>query len=134
MSEHSLEYIIGSLKNNPKTCAVIDNDDEFLEVIRRILQGYGFLVFGFNDSQEFVDSYDKGQFDIIILDWELLPVSGMEVIEMIRSEGEPYPALIVACDGGESVSFQLALPPIGFLFKPFDTQRLSTMLVKYLET
>jgi DNA-binding NtrC family response regulator len=95
-----------------------------------VLDDLGFAVSSFNNGNEFTEIYKKVRFDVVIISWDICPNLGGMVVESIRHRGEPYPALIVACDGGESVSFQLALSPVGFLFKPYDAKQLMEILCK----
>ena len=67
-----------------------------------------------------------------MLTWDSEPIDGTRVVEEMKSCGRPYPALIVECNGGESVSLQLVLRPTGFLFKPFDAKHLIGVLAKAL--
>jgi DNA-binding NtrC family response regulator len=131
-AEESAEKIVRILATRPVSCAVIDRDHVFRTLFSQVLDDLGFLVYGFDNSYEFLRKNKEGRFDIVILSWNSKPISGMKVVERIRRNGEPYPSLIIGCEGGESVSLQLALAPIGFLFKPFDAQHLMTMLLKAL--
>ena len=122
--------IVRLLRECPKACAIVDNDDEYRNHLSKVLDDLGFLVFSFGNSHEFLIQNKACRFDVVILSWNIEPIAGVQVVETIRENGEPYPALIVECDGGESVSLQLAIAPIGFLFKPFDAQHLMQMLEK----
>lgn len=127
------EKIVMALRERPMSCAVVDVDDEYREHLGRVLEDLGFLVFSFGNSREFETQQADCRFDVVILTWNAEPVSGGEVVESIRRLGEPYPALIIECDGGESVSFHLALAPVGFLFRPFDAGRFMEVLGKAIE-
>jgi len=127
------EKIVAALRERPMSCAVVDGDDEYRAHLARVLDDLGFEVSSFGGSGDFEKQQRDFRFDVIILSWNVEPVPGGEVVESIRRLGEPYPALIVECDGGESVSFQLALAPVGFLFKPFDAGRLMEVLGNAVE-
>jgi FixJ family two-component response regulator len=112
------------------SCAIVDADSEYRSHLAKVLDDLGFLVLEFGDSRCFIVQNKECRFDIVILSWNIEPIPGVQVVEAVRENGEPYPSLIVECDGGESVSLQLVLAPIGFLFKPFDAQHLMQVLEK----
>ena len=125
--------IVRVLGTTPMSCAVLDEDPEYLAHFSKVLDDLGFAVATFDDSDDFINYYKRIRFDIVIIAWNAKPTSGGIVVEEIRHRGEPYPSLIVSCDSGESASFQLALPPVGFLFKPFDARRLMRVLGEAVE-
>ena len=124
------ENIVRVLAKGPKVCAVVDSDRKFTEPFAKVLNNLGFEVFVFNNSTEFVTQSEEYRFDIVVIAWDVQPISGMQVVEKIRNAGVPYPAIVIACDVGESVSFQLAISPVGFLFKPFEAGQLMQILSK----
>ena len=122
--------IVETLREKPMSCAIVDADPEYRAHLAKVLDDLGFLVFEFGSSVLFQEQHKACRFDVIILSWNIEPLSGGVVVESIRELGKPYPALIVECDGGESVSFQLAIAPVGFLFKPFDSRHFFEVLEK----
>jgi DNA-binding NtrC family response regulator len=133
MCEGVAKDIVETLKGHPMSCAVVDGDVEYRNHLAKVLDDLGFLVFHFGNSREFEIQHRECRFDVVILSWSVEPLSGGAVVESIRRLGEPFPALVIECDGGESVSFQLALAPVGFLFKPFDVGHLMEVLRKAVE-
>lgn len=122
--------IVRILDGCPMSVAIVDSDEQFSILLTQVVEDLGFIVKRFDHGRDFERAYSPGKFDVVILSWEVVPVSGAQMVESIRNAGEPYPSLIVECDGGDSISFQLALLPVGFLFKPFDAPHLMGVLSK----
>ena len=130
MCQSSASNIVEILQERPMSCAIVDADEEYRGHVAKVLDDLGFLVFAFGNSREFEEQHKACRFDVVILSWSIEPLSGGVVVESIKEQGKPYPSLIVECDGGESVSFQLAIAPAGFLFKPFDAKHFFEVLEK----
>ena len=122
--------IVDILRRRPMTCAVINRDLEYRGLLAKVLCDLGFSVCLFQDSVEFWPEHRLRGFDLVVLDWEAPFVGCAGLVESIRGLGKPYPALIIEHTVGESVSFQLAIAPVGFLFKPFDAAHLMGVLEK----
>ncbi len=109
------------------SCAVVD-EGEYGVFLADVVEDLGFSVYVFREGKVFEDEYKKNRFDVVILSWN--PLWGESAVAFVRMEGKPYPSLIVSSDGGESVSFNLAISPVGFLFKPFDVRHFMETLLK----
>lgn len=127
------ENIVRLLMKTPMSCAIVDKEEEYCEHLSNVLYDLGFDVSIFDDAKSFKPAYNKSKFDIVIVSWDMESFMGENVVEAIKECGEPYPSIVLGCDGGGSLSFQLALPPVGFLFKPFDANRLFEVIHRAIE-
>jgi DNA-binding NtrC family response regulator len=118
----TVEYIVEILSKNPKTCAIVDQEEEYCEHLSKVLNDLGFGTFVFIGHEEFSDKCCDYNFDVVIVSWDSEDFMGEDVVESITECGEPYPSIIIGCDRGKTLSFQSSLQPIGFLFKPFDAK------------
>jgi FixJ family two-component response regulator len=125
--------IVNILTKNPMSCAIVDPEKEYSEYLSNVLYDLGFDMSVFNNEKDFNSVCCKSNFDIVIVSWDMETFLGEDVVESLRKCGEPYPSIIVGCDGGNSVSFQLALSPVGFLFKPFEAKRLFEVVRRAME-
>jgi DNA-binding NtrC family response regulator len=118
------EDIVLILSKNPKTCAIVDQEEEYCEHLSTVLNDLGFDTFVFFEHKEFNEKCCDYNFDVVIVSWDSKFFLGEDVVESIIKCGEPYPSVIIGCDGGKTLSFQMAIPPVGFLIKPFDAKHL----------
>ena len=126
--------IVNILTKNPMSCAIVDTEEEYSEHLSNVLYDLGFDMSVFNNEKDFNAVCCESNFDIVIVSWDMEETFlGEDVVKALRDCGRPYPSIIIGCDGGSSLSFQLALPPIGFLFKPFEANRLFEVVRRAME-
>ncbi len=84
------------------------------------------------DGREAVELVEQYDFNLIVLDWRMPRMSGLEVVETIRAMGSDVPILMVTAVGTEK---EHVLDAIGvgvsdYLLKPFNTFVLQQKLSK----
>jgi DNA-binding response OmpR family regulator len=64
---------------------------------------------------------DTSQFDLIVLDWMLPDADGLEIVQHVRSQGNPVPVLMITARGGpKGRELALEAGASAFLAKPFS--------------
>lgn len=117
------------------TILVADDEQVYLDVMSRTLKGRYELLYA-PDGEKAVDIAIKAQPDLIIMDWDMPHLSGIEAIERLQKERRSKDIPIIMCTGAmTSVSHleqALKAGAIDFLSKPVDPveliARISTML------
>jgi two-component system response regulator QseB len=105
-------------------------DDKLLgDGTRAGLKQYGYTVDWLKDGKAAEIALDAEKFDVIILDLGLPRMSGLELLESIRSKGNTVPVLILtAHDSIEDRIKGLDTGADDYLTKPFDLDELSARL------
>lgn len=81
--------------------ALVDDDDDFREVAGAELGDYGFSVTDFQDGPLLLDYFDAGHSaDIIILDWNLPSLPGIDLLTQLRRQGVKIPVIILTAHAG----------------------------------
>ena len=89
---------------------IIDDDDQFLEILRQMLRGGGYEVLMASNGVEGVDLYRKEQPDVVITDVIMPDKDGAEVIFELQKE---FPDIkIIAMSGGGEVDAEYYLNSI----------------------
>jgi len=85
------------------------------------------------DGTEAVAAFQEGRFDLIVLDWQMPGICGLEVIEAIRGTGSDVPILMVTATGtkSEHVMHAVEAGVTDYLLKPFSPATLREKLEKY---
>lgn len=67
---------------------MVDDDLAMLEKVQQILHPWGFELTLLNDPQQFWEMLEKTQPDLVILDIEMPEVSGIDICQVIRQDGQ----------------------------------------------
>jgi DNA-binding response OmpR family regulator len=111
---------------------IVDDMAENAEVLGRILRRAGYAIsITMTDSADALAKFADLQPDLVILDWYMEPISGLEFIEELRNRfpAETIPPILVitADTSAETCREALAVGAADFLSKPFD---LSEVLLR----
>ena len=78
-----------------KRILVVDDDDLFRESIAANLSESGFDVSAFADGESFLDFMGEGCGDLVLLDWKMPGMSGIQVLHRIRELGIELPVIFL---------------------------------------
>ncbi|WP_019959926.1 phosphate regulon transcriptional regulator PhoB [Woodsholea maritima] len=83
---------------------VIEDEDAFAELLRYNLEREGFMVSVAQDGEEAILLVEEEQPDLILLDWMLPKVSGIELCRRLRGRNETrnLPIIMLTARGEES--------------------------------
>lgn len=80
---------------------LVDDDHDFREVAGAELGDYGFDVTDFQDGPLLLDYFAAGNStDVIILDWDLPSVTGIDLLPQLRRHGVKIPVIILTALSG----------------------------------
>ena len=76
---------------------VVDDDDLFRESLEANLEDSGFAVTGFPGGAPALDylTDDEAAADLVLLDWKMPDITGIEVLKRLREEGSDYPVIFL---------------------------------------
>ena len=123
------------MKIQPKSERIIIVDDE-AEVVTSLIEllKCNFLnVEGETDSQKFLKRIDKENFDIIVTDFKMPNVTGLDIAEKIKKKGIDSDVIIITGFGTMDIAIQsLKHGVYDFLLKPLNMKNCSTQSTKQL--
>lgn len=108
---------------------VVEDDLDFAETVEHALKTANHTVEMAHDGESAMEFLRQGQYDVIILDWQLPDIEGIEVLTKFRARGGVTPVLMltgksqikdkeVGLDGGAD----------DYLTKPFDARELAARI------
>jgi two-component system response regulator MprA len=104
---------------------VADDDPKLLKMVQRTLIYEGFQVVTANDGYQALQQVQRERPDLIILDWMMPQVDGLEVLNRLRAAEDEIPVLLLtAKDTIENRVEGLDSGADDYLVKPFATQEL----------
>ena len=106
-----------------KTCLVVDDSKIVRKVVRRIVETLGFNVLEAEHGQAAVDQVQAHAIDVIILDWNMPVMDGLECMKVIRADATlAQPKIIFCTTENEFSKIQQAIVAGAdeYVMKPFD--------------
>jgi putative two-component system response regulator len=110
---------------------IVDDDEIALELLSEVLSESGHEVERAKNGREALEILREGLFQIVISDWEMPEMSGIELCRNIRERhlsNYVYTILVTARDGRGDVVEGLSAGADDFVTKPFEPSELSVRL------
>jgi two-component system response regulator ChvI len=75
---------------------LVDDDEDYRETVAAELADHGFYVTTFGDAPPLMGHFDAGSTgDVIVLDWNLPSILGIDLLPMLRRRGVRIPVIIL---------------------------------------
>ncbi|WP_375402815.1 response regulator [uncultured Sphingomonas sp.] len=114
-----------------KTCLVVDDSKVIRKVARHILETLDFTVSEAADGREALDRCLASPPDVILLDWNMPVMSGMDFLRALRTSDVPTRPKVVFCTTENGMAYIRAAIEAGadeYVMKPFDRDTLESKL------
>lgn len=102
---------------------VVDDEPKVIELVRKMLEGYGYGVVSATDGPEALQQARTHRLDLILLDLAMPGMDGLEVLTRLRASKttSQIPVVVVtARDDTRSILKAKELYVAEYLTKPFD--------------
>src|SRR5215472_8052012 len=99
---------------------LVEDDAAIAELVRIGLRYEGFEVYACADGGEAIRLADRHRPDVVVLDWMLPTLDGLEVCRRLRAMGDPAVLMITARDAVADRVHGLESGADDYLVKPFD--------------
>lgn len=106
-----------------KTCLVVDDSAVIRKVARRILEGLSFEISEAENGQAALESCRGDMPDVILLDWNMPVMDGMEFLTCLRAEPNGKSPRVIFCTTENDVAHIAQAMQAGadeYIMKPFD--------------
>ncbi|WP_423140793.1 response regulator [Parablastomonas sp. CN1-191] len=114
-----------------KTCLIVDDSRVIRKVSRHLLEGMGFSVDEAGDGSEALERCAAAMPDVILLDWNMPVMSGIEFIRVLRQRSDGQRPKVVFCTTENDVVHIRSAIEAGaneYVMKPFDRETLQVKL------
>ena len=118
-----------------KTRLVVDDSKVVRMVARKILEELEFEVSEAADGQQALDACKSKMPDVILLDWNMPVMDGLEFVQTLRSVDLPkrIPVIMVTTEGSHERMNEATISGAdGYILKPVTTEQLQNSLKDYL--
>ncbi|GAC1355399.1 MAG: hypothetical protein NVSMB47_08880 [Polyangiales bacterium] len=111
----------------------VDDDPDYLEVVRRMVAGAGVETIGASSAEEALEVIERQRIDAIVTDLNLPERTGIELIQTLRGAGNNVPVLVLTGEGSVNTAVEaLKHGAADFLQKPIDGNRLKGLVRELL--
>ncbi|MBM3618718.1 MAG: response regulator [Alphaproteobacteria bacterium] len=126
------------LRLNKVNILVIDDDKAIANLIRNVLKNLGFGgIFVAHDAEEGIKIVEKSPIDLIITDWEMEPINGIELTKRVRALDniKRFTPIIMLTGHGEKSEIEMARDCgiTEYLIKPFTAKSLCSRISTVVE-
>lgn len=114
-----------------KTCLIVDDSRVIRKVSRHILETLGFTVEEAENGQDGLDKCEGVMPDVVLLDWNMPVMSGIEFIKHLRQRDGGDKPKVVFCTTENDVAHIREAISAGadeYVMKPFDHETLQIKL------
>ena len=112
---------------------VIDDGPAVGDALKLVLEASGYEVVLVDRGREGIRQARKRHFTVIIVDFSLPDISGLEVFKAIREQGCEAPVIMITAEGMPEVFTEAAnLGAVGILSKPFSPSDIFQLITKAL--
>lgn len=108
-----------------KSCLVVDDSKVVRMVARKILEGLNFEIEEAENGKLAMDACQKRMPDVILLDWNMPVMSGIEFLRTLRkSSGGQVPVVVFCTTENDIAHIQEAIGAGAneYIMKPFDSE------------
>ena len=114
-----------------KKCLIVDDSRVIRKVSRHILETLGFSVDEAENGQEGLDYCKAGMPDVVLLDWNMPVMTGIEFIGLLRKQpGGDVPKVLFCTTENDVAHIREAISAGAdeYVMKPFDHETLQIKL------
>lgn len=105
--------------------AIVDDDPGVRKALARLLSASGYRAESFGSAGEFLRAAPTSSATCLIVDFNLLDVSGLELARRLSAAGFDFPIIFVTGSADDTVRMQcMEFGCVAFLNKPFPQDRL----------
>lgn len=114
-----------------RTCLIVDDSRVIRKVARTILEGLGYVVAEAENGEEALAKCKAAMPDLILLDWNMPIMSGVEFVSALRRlQGDSRPKVVFCTSNSDTVDIRQGIEAGAdeYVIKPFDHQTLQAKL------
>jgi DNA-binding NtrC family response regulator len=108
-----------------KRILLIDNEEGLCRMMEQILLDHGYLPRAYTSPQKAVEEFQPGAWDLVITDIKMPGMSGLEVLQSVKSREKDIPVIMITAYATVDMSIQaLRKGAYDMLTKPFEPDEL----------
>lgn len=113
------------------TCLIADDSKIIRMVLSKIMTNLGFDVVEAEDGEDVINYWKNHKLDLLVMDWRLSSMEGIDVLYKIRSSAKmPQPKIIFCSSLTDEAKIREALQggADDYIMKPFDEEIIESKI------
>lgn len=113
---------------------IVDDYKTMLRVIRNLLNQIGFRdIDEASDGQMALNVMAEKKYDLIISDWNMEPMTGLDFLKKVRADGNQVPFIMITAESKtENVIAAKSAGVNNYIVKPFNADTLKSKIVSVM--
>jgi two-component system chemotaxis response regulator CheY len=114
-----------------KTCLIVEDSEVIRKVARRIMNNLNFDAIEVTNGQEALDTCELGLPELILLDWHMPVMGGMEFLQSFRpvfKKKRPYIIFCATDNDKMELARAITLGANDYVLKPYDRESLKAKI------
>jgi two-component system chemotaxis response regulator CheY len=113
---------------------VVDDSGTMRKIIVRSLNALGVTdVVEAGDGSDGMEAFNAQPFDIVLTDWNMPRMTGLEFLKAIRATGSEVPVILITTEAEKGRVLEAVQAGVSdYLVKPFETEGLRAKLQKFV--
>ncbi|MDX9961983.1 MAG: response regulator [Aliarcobacter sp.] len=113
---------------------IVDDSSTMRRIIGNVVMQLGFTRDNFEEAEDGVKAWkllSEAHYDVILTDWNMPNMNGLELVKKVRSEGthQKTPIIMITTEGGKSeVITALKAGVNNYIVNPFNAEVLKEKL------
>lgn len=117
---------------------IVDDSGTMRAILKRSLLELGVKMDDITtaaNGEAGLEAFKEGTFDVVMTDWHMPRMDGLELLKAIRAIDQDVPVIMVTTQGEEKhVQEANDAKATGFIVKPFSVETLASKLEKWVGT
>jgi DNA-binding response OmpR family regulator len=133
--DHKMALNISDLRLADKKIIIVEDDLPSIRYYETLLKSSGANVIVFRTGKEFIDfiTMDNGKIDLVIMDFLIPLINGIECLRIFRKERKNIPVLMFTAYSSEQSKTEAYLAGCNeYVLKPIYPEKIFFLLEKYL--
>ena len=111
---------------------IVDDSSTMRRIIGNVVQQLGIKKDDFDEAADGLEAWNlfqKNQYDVVLTDWNMPNMNGLDLVKHIRSVDKKVPIVMITTEGGKGeVITALKAGVNNYIVKPFNAETLKAKL------
>ncbi|MCI5057179.1 MAG: response regulator [Flavobacteriales bacterium] len=116
-----------------KKILIVDDEEMVLVALKDFLENKGYQVITSNQSRGVISTISKEKPDLIIMDFAMPDLSGLDILDTLRNDySNSTPFILISSFGAREITSNAYQLGADFIEKPIDLDKLSKRVDRLL--